>query len=305
METRQLRYFVAVAEELHFGRAAKRLNISQPPLSQQIKNFETELGVTLFERNKRSVALTPVGKTFLDDARGILRAIERARARLETVAAGRAGRFDLGYIGPALDTPLSDIVRAFKLAYPRVRFGLLEMTTNEQLEAVRKGGIDAGVVRLFKHDTQGLEWFRYHQESYALIVPVEHRLAGKQSVDICELADEEFIFFPREAQPYLYDEWMRVFARCGYSPKIVQEAATKAAAMALVAAHLGVAIVPEGLAQRSLPQVAFKKLTGSHPPVEVHVVYKQNAEHPVLDNFLSIVQQVTKTGHTLTRGQTG
>ena len=293
METRQLKYFVAVAEELHFGRAAKRLHISQPPLSQQIKNFEAELGVTLFERSKRSVALTPVGKVFLEDARGILQSMKKARTNLETAAAGKAGRFDLGYIGPALDTPLCDIVREFKLAYPRVRLGLLEMTTNEQLEAARKGEIDAGVVRLFKHDTRGLEWFRFHRESYALIVPAGHRLTEKERVDICELADEDFIFFPRDSQPHLYDEWMSVFAYCGFTPRIVQEAATKAAAMALVAAHLGISIVPESLTQRRLPQVTFKKLIGRHPAVEVHIVYRKNTEHAVLDNFLSVVKKVT------------
>lgn len=195
METRQLRYFVAVAEELHFGNAAKRLHISQPPLSQQIMKFEDELGVKLFRRNKRSVVLTAAGRSFLQDARDILHSIERAESNLRDAVSGEGGRFNLGYIGPALETSLADVIREYKFAYPRVRFGLREMFTNDQLEAVRSGEIDAGVVRLFGHDLSGLECLKFHQESYALVLPSEHRFADRDHVDISELSGEPLIFF--------------------------------------------------------------------------------------------------------------
>ncbi|MFT5729637.1 MAG: DNA-binding transcriptional LysR family regulator [Desulforhopalus sp.] len=290
METRHLKYFVAVAEELHFGKAAKRLHISQPPLSQQIMKFEEQLGVTLFTRNKRSVALTSAGKCFLLDAQNILKEMELAKENLKAVATGLGGRFELGYIAPALDTPLTAIIKQFKIAYPGVRLGLTEMSTNRQLEVLRKGDIDAGVVRLFMHDMKGLCSKKFHQESYALILPTGHRLAGKESVDISELGGEEFIFFPRNAQPRLHDAWMTAFNHCNYSPNIVQEVSNKAASLALVAAGIGISIVPESLARRSPEQVVFKKLTGDVPTLEIHVVYRENTVHASRDNFLRIVR---------------
>lgn len=290
METRHLKYFVAVAEELHFGRAAKRLHISQPPLSQQIMKFEEQLGVTLFTRNKRSVALTSAGKSFLLDAQNILKEMEQAKENLKAVATGIKGRFELGYIAPALDTPLTAIIKQFKITYPGVRLGLTEMSTNKQLDVLRKGDIDAGVVRLFMHDMKGLCSQKFHQESYALILPTGHRLAGKESVDISELGDEEFIFFPRNAQPRLHDTWMTAFNHCNYTPNIVQEVSNKAASLALVAAGIGISIVPESLARRSPEQVVFKKLTGDIPTLEIHVVYRENTAHASRDNFLRFVR---------------
>ncbi|WP_028580301.1 LysR family transcriptional regulator [Desulfogranum japonicum] len=293
MDTKQLKYFVAVAEELHFGRAAKRLNMSQPPLSQQIMKFEEELGVSLFQRNNRSVSLTPEGRLLLEEAKAILSSIDRARDHVRAVAAGKEGHLSLGYIGPALDTPLAEIIKEFKQTYPKVRFELMEMPTNVQLEAVQNGGIDAGVVRLFKHDTEGLVCIKYHEESYALALPSGHRLEHRKQIAIEELSQEDFIFFPRASQPHLYDEWMSIFSEYGVNPKIVQEAFTKAASLSLVAASIGIAIVPESIARRAPKQVRFKRLVGKQPRLEMHMVFKKNTHHPVREKLLSIIHKVT------------
>lgn len=292
METKQLKYFVAVAEELHFGRAAKRLHLSQPPLSQQIMKFEGELGAQLFTRNKRSVSLTPAGKALLDEAPEVLSRIEQIKDHVRDVASGVGGTFTLGYIGPALDTPLTDIIRDYKLAYPEVKIDLIEMTTNMQLQAILQQKVDAGIVRLFKHETKGLHCIKFHQESYVLAIPAGHPLASNESIKIAELAGEELIFFPRSSQPDLYDEWIRIFSGYGFNLNIVQEAATKAASISLVAAGMGVSIVPESTSRRAPKEVVFKKLSGKMPSLEVHIVYKENSIHPSRDNFITMMNSV-------------
>ncbi|WP_421899985.1 LysR substrate-binding domain-containing protein [Maridesulfovibrio sp.] len=291
METRQLRYFLAVAEELHFGRAAKRLHISQPPLSQQIKKFEDELGVKLFQRNKRSVALTAAGVSLMRDVPNILHSIERAEANLLDAASGQGGRFTLGYIGPALETSLADIIREYKEQYPAVRLGLQEMFTNEQLKAVRNGELDAGIVRLFRHDVSDLACELFHRESYALVVPEDHLLAEREGVDVSDLSGEQFIFFPREEQPRLYDEWMKVFAEAGFVPDVVQEAARKSATVALVAANMGIGIVPESMARRRPHGVVFKRLSGDFPVIELHLIHRKESSFPAVSNFIDAVRK--------------
>ena len=292
METRQLKYFVAVAEELHFGRAAKRLHISQPPLSQQIMKFEDELGVKLFIRNKRSVALTVAGQSLLEDSRRILDAMEQAELNLKAVASGYGGRLRLGYIGPSLETPLAGVIAEFKISYPGVDFTLQEMFTNAQLEAVRSGRIDVGVVRLFRHNVDDLEKMMFHRESYALVIPEGHRFEEKERVHIAELEGEPLVFYPRAGQPLLYDEWMRVFGTCGFTPKIVQEAGTKSAAIALVSARIGVSIVPESMARRNMRGVVFKELQGDYPELEFHAVRLKGVKFAALDNFMEIISGV-------------
>ncbi len=293
METRLLKYFVAVAEELHFGKAAKRLHISQPPLSQQIMKFEDELGESLFLRDRRSVRLTAAGESLLQDARAILKAMDRAKDNLLAAAGGERGHITLGYIGPALNTALPEIIRRFKTTYPNVRFDLQQMGTSQQLGAVRTGLIDAGVVRLFRHNTDNLETLLFHQEQYAVIVPAEHPLSGRNSVDMAELAEEPLILFPRATHPPLYDEWMRNFAECGFTPNIVQEVGTKNAAQALTAAGMGISIVPESLASEARKGVTFLPLTGHYPALEIYMVTRQDDISPATRNLLEIVKKAS------------
>ena len=293
METRQLKYFVAVAEELHFGNAAKRLHISQPPLSQQIIKFEEELGVQLFKRDRRSVKLTAAGESLLKEARVILKSIEQARLNLADAASGERGHLSLGYIAPSLNTALPKVISRFKKAYPNVLFELRQMGTNPQLEAIRSGILDAGVVRLFRHNTDDLETLLFHKESYAVIVPNDHSLAGRKSVDISELSKDPLIFFPRRSQPPLSDEGMRLFAACGFMPQIVQEVESKSAALALTAAGIGISIVPESLVADSRNEVTFLPLTGEYPPLEIHLVTRRDDISPTTHNLINIIEQVT------------
>ncbi|WP_034632034.1 LysR substrate-binding domain-containing protein [Maridesulfovibrio bastinii] len=287
MDSKQLRYFVAVAEELHFGKAAKRLNMSQPPLSQHIIKFEEELETKLFSRNKRSVTLTAAGKSLLEDARRILRLTDLAEEKLKATAQGRAGTLTLSYVAPALDTDLPLKIGRYKTDYPEVKLSLLEMKTFNQLDEIRKGSVDAGIVRLFRHNTEGLAYDLFHSESYALIIPAGHRFESKKSVNIAELAGEKFIFAPRRIQSALYDEWLKIFSEAGFIPDIVQEAESKNTALALVRAGLGISIVPESLSMRSSKEVIFKKLSGPIPDLELHIAYLESNENPALRNFLT------------------
>ena len=289
MEIRLIRYFLAVAEELHFGRAAQKLNISQPPLSQQIMKLEDELGVRLFRRSKRKVVLTEAGRAFEEQARGILQSIEKAIRTVKETGEGTRGIFTLGYVDPAMDGPLPDVIRRFKHKYREVRLNLHRLTTLEQFTALREGTIDAGALRLFSQDTTGLRVIPFHREKYILAVPSDHAFYGMKQVSIKALAGEPMIFFPRTIQPGLYDAWLSVFSRAGFAPNVVQEAVSKHTSVALAAAGIGVAIVPESTSLFERKGVGFVRLAGSTPPLTIHLCCREDSQHPVLKNFLALV----------------
>jgi DNA-binding transcriptional LysR family regulator len=286
MNTRQMRYFVAVAEELNFRRAAERLHMTQPPLSQQIAGLEEELGVALFLRDRRRVELTGAGRSLLHDARAILASIETARQRTVDVAQGRAGRLRIGFVGPAMDGPLPTDIRRFRAAHPGVTLDLHEATTVQQLDLLRSRELDAGVVRLAGHDTGSLACAPYHSEPYVLAVPDDHPLAGRQSVSVTELDDRPLILAPRHLNPVLFDAWASAFADAGARMNVVQEAVTKHTSVALVAAGHGLSPVPASTASTGRRGVAFLELKDGIPPLILHVVYRTLAAGQPLKAFL-------------------
>jgi len=290
MEIRLLRYFLAVAQELHFGRAAQKLHISQPPLSQQIMKFEQELGVRLFERSKRAVSLTQAGKALENEAEKILKLVEEARRKVTAEAEGRSGILSLGYVSPAMDGPLPGVIRKFKTHFPDVRLLLHQMSTADQLIALRQGDLLVGVVRLFGQDTTGLEVRPFHREDYVLALPSDHRLSTRKSIAIRELSGEPLIFFPFTLQPGLYDAWLKTFAIEGFAPNIVQEAASKHTAVALVAAGIGLSIVPRSTARIRRKGVVFRRLKGNMPDLFLHLAFAMDHPRPVLNNFLSLME---------------
>lgn len=286
---RQLRYFVAVAEELHFGRAAERAHICQPPLSQQIKNLEEELGAQLLFRNNKKVSLTEAGAAFLEDAREILRRAESAAERVRAIASGVVGRISLGVVLPAMDTFAPDAIREFRSKNPGVELQLLEMGTMAQLAALSAGRIHAGIMRLFDGATKGLKVHTIVEEPYVLAVPSGSRLASMDPVPLAELDGEPLIFFPRPTHPALHDRIIACFSAARATPVITQEATTKFTAIALVAAGLGSALVPESSRNQVRPGVVYRRLSGDLPKVVLSLVWREDAESPALEKLIHTI----------------
>lgn len=294
MEMRQLRYFVAVAEELHFGRAAERVHICQPPLSQQIKNLEEELGAQLFIRKNKKIALTEAGAAFLEEAGDILKRVDAAAERVRAIARGMAGRISLGLVLPAMDTFLPDAIREFRSEHPRVEIQLREMGTLAQLAALRAGQIHIGVVRLFQHDTQDLIVERIVEEPCVLAVPSAHPFARQDAVELGSLDGESLILFPRHLHAALHDRIIACLSAAGSTPIISLETTTKFASIALVSAGFGVAIVPASAQKQKRLGVEYRPLIGDLPMVELSLVWRRETESPALLNFVQTIRIVAR-----------
>lgn len=289
MEIRLLRYFLAVAEELHFGKAAEKLNISQPPLSQQIMKFEDDLGVKLFVRHKRKVQLTEAGTMLKAEAIKILRSIDHAHDRVTAAAQGKRGNLSLGYATLAMDGNLPYIIREFKSRFPDILLTLHEMSTADQLESIRRKELHVGVVRLFGEILPEFVTRPLQKEKYVLAIPSGHRLSKKRTVTVGDLAREPLIALPRDAKPRLYEEWLKIFREEGFSPNIVQETYSKHTSVSLVAAGIGLAFIPESTARLKRKGVVFKKVRGKLPALGTNIVYLKGQKTPILENFLSIL----------------
>lgn len=307
MELRHLRYFVAVAEELHFGRAAERLHIVQPALSKQIIALEGELGVRLFHRTKRKVELTEAGKAFYDETRGILGQTERAAAAARSAARGLTGRLGIGFIGPATYSILPQTLRVFRERFPEVELGLHEWTSVRQIgrlttSTAQECEIQVGFVRppvSVAGDSLVLE--PVLKEGVIAAVPEGHSLAVGGDLPVSALAEEPFVMIARHREPGLYDHYIGLCRRAGFSPRVVQEANRIHTIVGLVASGMGVAFAPSSIEQLRRPGVVYRKLAGPIPDLEMAAVWhKENDDLPVLRNFLDVVRE---TSANLPRGR--
>ena len=248
MELRHLRYFVAVAEELHFTRAAERLHIAQPPLSQQIRALEDELGVRLFERTRRSVALTDAGHALLERARALLAATQSLPAELQRIARGEVGQLRIGFSSTLpLTRLLRDIVADWRHSHPEIALSLREMHSALQFEALRAGELDVGLVRYNERAPEGIRLRLLRRDPLRLVVPAAHRFARRRSITIADCRDEAFIGFPGDAGTGTGPLLNRLCAQAGFEPRIAQEAREATTQIGLVAAGLGVAVLPAPL----------------------------------------------------------
>ena len=263
MELRHLRYFVAVAEELHFTRAAARLNIAQPPLSQQIRALEAELGVQLFVRTRRSVVLTDAGQALLLRSRELLAATQALPQQLQRVARGETGLLRIGFSSTLpLTKVLRDVVADHRRTHPDVALNLREMHSALQFESLRRGELDVGLVRYNEGVPQGITLTLLRRDPLRLVVPGAHRLAHRKSVSIADCRDEAFIGFPGDAGTGTGPLLKRLCAQAGFEPRIAQEAREATTQIGLVAAGLGIAVLPAPLEAVHIEGVQYVPLEG-------------------------------------------
>ncbi|MEP0955891.1 LysR family transcriptional regulator [Microcoleus sp. FACHB-1515] len=295
IELRHLRYFIAVAEELHFGRAADRLQMAQPPLSQQIRQLETQLGFQLFHRTKRSVQLTTAGRVFLREARRILSQLEQAIETGRQASRGELGQLAIGFVSSASYSILPKILSGFRHQLPTVELALHELTTDQQLRWLRDGRIDVGFVRPpIDDDSLGISTIL--QEPLVVALPQAHPFATAESVSLRSLSSESFILFPRQLAPGLYDQIIALCQQMEFSPKVVQEAIQMQTIVSLVAAEIGIAIVPISLQNLQRTGVVYRRLQEPTPKAAIAVVWKQHESSPIVDRFLEAVTQVAQAG---------
>src|SRR5439155_5646467 len=287
MELRHLRYFVAVAEELHFGRAAARLHIAQPPLSQQILRLEAELGVELLRRNRRSVQLTDAGRLLLEQSRPLLAQADHLEQLLRQAGAGEVGRLAVGFVGSASYEALPRILREFRDRHPQVELRLDELTTAGQVAALNAGRIDVGLVRPPVGDSS-LELTPLVEEQLVAALPDSHPLARRKRVRVAALAEEPFVLVPRRLGTGLYDDVLAVCREAGFSPHVVQEASEMQTIVSLVSAGIGVSLVPESVETFSPPRVAYRPLSGPNASLEIALAHRRSDRSPLVESFREV-----------------
>jgi DNA-binding transcriptional LysR family regulator len=288
IELRQLRQFVVVAEELHFHRAARRLNMSQPPLSAAIKRIETHAGEQLILRGQRENRLTVAGAAFLDQARRTLDQAERCAPAAREAAAGQSGRLRLSYVGSAMYGRLPAAVRAFRRAYPRVRVDLMEETTAAQTRALRQEAIDLAVVLPPLPENDGLQLQPFDSDRLAVAVPVAHPLAAEADLAVRDLASQAFVFWPGHEGRGFFRRALALCHAAGFEPDIVQEARQIHGVISLVAAEAGVAIVPASMASVRSNEVHYRVLDDPAAVFELAAARRADCDLPVVTNFLSV-----------------
>ncbi len=285
VDLRQLRAFLVLADELHFGRAAAELGIAQPALSQLIRRVEVALGVDLFARTSRSVALTPAGRVLQGRSRSLLAQARRDLDETVQVGRGEAGRLDVGFVVSALPLGPIERVQRFRERHPLVRIELTEGFSSRLVAAVQRGELDLAVVR-DPDPVDGVRWTPFRSEPFVAAVPRGHRFAGRSSVLGPELLDDPFVFFPAEAGALATERNTAPVVDGARRPRIVQEATTWATVLHLVGVGLGVTVLPESAALAAPDTVVLLPLEGSAHRSDLVWASRADDDRPVLRAFI-------------------
>jgi DNA-binding transcriptional LysR family regulator len=290
MELRHLRYFVALAEELHFGRAAEKVFVAQSTLSGQIRTLEERMEAQLFDRTKRNVELTEAGRALLPYARRLLREAERAEEATRRAEQGLAGTLRLSYEAQAMRGILSRVIKAFRKKVPGVKLELFEQVSGEQADALRAGEVDVGVVFL-PVDARDLRVWEVDEAPTVVAVPSDHRLADQQRVRLSDLSDEPHVMWARELAPGIHDYYMRTCHEAGFHPQVVQEIRDLESLFGLVEAGLGVSVAHRSTSQLNPPGVSFAILSEPSVPIRTGLARSKGKTGPVTERFLNIARK--------------
>lgn len=290
MNIRQLRHFVTVADEGNLGRAALRLHLSQPPLTRQIQQIERQIGVPLFVRTPKGVALTAAGRFFLEGARSIIDLMDQTVERAQRAGQGQVGRFDVGIFGSGVLGLIPRLLQTFGDSYPGVRIVLHTMNRNEQLEALRQRRIDIGFNRLMPQ-VQDLAVELVKREELLIAIRHDDPLASADRLSLLQLADSPLIVFPAGSRPNFIDYVYDIYKAVGLHPNVKQEVGDAATGVALVAGGLGFCLVPESTTNLQIPGVLYRRI--DHTPkltVDLSCIYRRDERNPILSAFLEIVR---------------
>jgi len=294
MDLRHLKYFIAVAEELNIGRAALRLNISQPPLTRQIQQLEDEIGVLLFTRTPKGVELTQAGEQLLKEAINIRALVEQATERTQRTGQGKIGRLDVGIFGSGIFDVIPKVLLAFRRLYPEVNIVLHTMDKGEQIDALRQRRITVGFNRIMAPQPD-ISSTLVKVEKLYLAINLTHRFADMDSISIKALEHEPLVLFPSGPRPNFIDHVINLCRRSGFTPEISQEVGDAITAVALVASGFGVCLVPESATNLSLPGVVFKKLNDAvNATVDLSCFYRKDDDSKLLKAFLEVLNNTKR-----------
>ncbi|MGF6870875.1 LysR family transcriptional regulator [Paraburkholderia sp. MM5477-R1] len=295
MEFRQLKYFVVVAEELHFTRAAERLGMAQPPLSQQIRKLEHEIGTLLFRRLTRGIELTDAGRVLYGDARRIVDQAEQAKTRAQSAARGQAAHIRVGFASSVVFHPvIAEIVGAYRDARPDVRLSPSESDVAALIDDLLAERIDLAIIRQTSQGSERVKIEPLFDEDMLVVLPPQHELAGRASISLHSLAQETLILFPRAIAPVLYDEVISACQRAGFSPQLGQESTQVASAVSMVAAGFGVSLVPHSIRQVAAAGVTYHAIEGPQPKAQIVIAYRSTAFSKLVRDFVDVARRLSK-----------
>jgi DNA-binding transcriptional LysR family regulator len=296
MKLRQLQFFTAIAEELSFSRAAVKLHVAQPSLSAQIKALEDELGVRLFERDKRHVSLTPAGRRFRGRAATILSLADGAKADALATARGQLGTIDIGYTALSMfSTALPQAIRSFRQSHPNVMITLRELPSLEQLHELSERSLDVGILRKVDVSApKGISIVEWYRTPLVAAIPSDHPIAKSTSLSLAELKNEAFIMYPRRAGTGIYWHVMELCTAAGFRPRVVKEVLESSTIIGLVAAGVGIAVVPADMNCIRFSEVVYRRITDAGAYTTLHVAQREGDRNEPLRGLYKVLKQHAK-----------